>query len=129
MLEEVQIARPDVAVNQLQLTESLAALKQVLEDSQFFRKRPRPVGLPPVLSDVEKVGVSAFEEQHQRLLVGVDPIHKGIVQGQEEGPVLFAYLFLVDPHLLEPLLELSAVIAAKGDDPETVLHPSHIVLD
>jgi hypothetical protein len=62
-------------------------------------------------------------------LVWIDSIDKSIIKGQKNVSFSFGQLLLVGPHFFKPLLELCTVVAAEGDDPETVLYSRDIVLD
>lgn len=129
MFEEKDVTGPNIAMNYLDLSEVLATFQQLLEEGQLLSKRPRPICLPPVLSDLKQRGVGALKQQHQNLLIRVDSIHKGVLKRKEEVPVLFADLFLMHPNLLQSLLEGKTVITAKGQQSHAILNASQLILD
>ena len=105
MFEEEDVTGPNIAMDDLDVSEVLAALQYLLEEGQLLSKRPLPVCLPSVLSDLEQSRVGPLKQQHQNLLIWIHPIHKCILKGEEEIPVLFADFFLMHPYLLQPFLE------------------------
>lgn len=105
MFEEEDVTGPNIAMNDFDVSEVLAALQHLLEEGQLLSKRPLPVCLPSVLSDLEQRRVGPLEKQHQDLLIRIHPIHKGVLKGEEEIPVLFADFFLMHPYLLQSFLE------------------------
>ncbi len=99
-----------------------------MEDGEFFREGPWPIGLASVLAYVEQGGAGPFEEEDECLLIRIDAIDEGIIESEEDVPFSFAEFALVYPHFLQTLLEGCTVVAAEGDDAQAVLHPSHLIL-
>lgn len=62
MLKEKDVTGPNIAMNDLNVSEVLAALQYMLEEGQLLSKRPLPVCLPSVLSDLEKCAVGSLEK-------------------------------------------------------------------
>lgn len=105
MFEEEDVTGPNIAMDNLDVSEVLAALQYLLEEGQLLSKRPLPVCLPSVLSDLEEGRVGPLEQQHQNLLIWIHPIHKRILKGEKEISVFFADFLLMHPYLLQPFLE------------------------
>lgn len=69
MFKEEDVTGSNIAMNDLDVSEVLAALQYLLEEGQLFSKRPLPVCLPSVLSDLEQRRVGPLEQQDQNLLI------------------------------------------------------------
>lgn len=127
MFEEENVTGPNIAMNDLDFPEMLAALQDLLKESELLIQCPGPICLSSVLCDLEECRVGALEKKHQRLLVRVNSINKRILKRKEKVPLLPTYFFLMHPYFLQPSLKGQAIITTKRDQSQTVLNSCKLI--
>ena len=75
---------------------------------------PGHVGLLPVLCHVGEGSRASLEQEDEGLLFWIEPIYEGVQQLNSH--IGADSHFLVDPFLVEGLLEAAAGVALEGDD-------------